>query len=94
LSCISRRIVISDLLAPIEKFGHVFGVRTIRPEGYVVGPHESDEAVEVVLPEQVDPDASQEGVAACSRISSVVLGTLSPGVWFDVVNAKRRLGRR
>jgi hypothetical protein len=55
-------------------------VRVVRAEEDVVGALESDEAIEVVLPERVVPDVSQEDVAGCSGISSMMLGTLAPVV--------------
>src|ERR1700691_2033692 len=52
---ISCRIEVNHLLKPTERFGHALGVRVVRAEEDVVGAHECDEALEVVLPERVDP---------------------------------------
>src|ERR1700684_176597 len=63
LGHVSCRIEVSDLLEPTERFCHALGVRVVRAEEDMVGAHECDEALEVVLPERVDPDVSQEDVA-------------------------------
>src|ERR1700722_20659077 len=57
-----RRIEVSDLVEPFERFGHAFGMRVIRAAEDVVGARERDEAFQIILPKGFDPGV--EDVAA------------------------------